>query len=206
MKRAFIIVDIQNDFMPGGSLAVAGGDEVVPVINALQPAFELIVATQDWHPQNHGSFASNHPGHEPGQLIELGGRSQVLWPDHCVQKSRGAEFHRALDLGRVTRVFRKGMDIEIDSYSGFFDNGHRKSTGMGEWLQAEGVTHVYIAGVATDYRVKFTALDAMRLGFAAHVIDDACRAVNLAPSDGADAFDEMRRAGVRVIGSSWLRD
>ena len=201
MKRALILVDIQNDFIPGGSLAVAGGDEVVPVANRLQPLFDLVVATQDWHPQSHGSFASNHPGRKPGERIELAGLPQVLWPDHCVQGSRGAEFHRDLDLSRVAKVFRKGTDPAIDSYSGFFDNGHRKATGLGDYLRDEKVMDVYVMGLATDYCVKWTALDAIQLGFRTHLIEDGSRGVELSKGDVAAAIDEVRRAGGDIVRS-----
>ncbi len=201
MKRALILVDIQNDFIPGGSLAVADGDATVPVANRLQPHFDLVVATQDWHPANHGSFASNHPGRKPGELSELGGLPQVLWPDHCVQGSRGAEFHHDLDLSRVARVFRKGTDPEIDSYSGFFDNGHRKATGLGDYLREQEVTDVYVMGLATDYCVKWTALDALQLGFRTHLIEDGSRGVELKPGDVAAAVEEVRRAGAEITSS-----
>ena len=201
MKKALILVDIQNDFIPGGSLAVAHGDEVVPVANRMEGKFELVVATQDWHPANHGSFASNHNGHKPGEMIELGGLPQVLWPDHCVQGSRGAEFHRDFNRAKVTRVFRKGIDPHIDSYSAFFDNAHRRDTGLGDFLRTEGVTDVYILGLATDYCVKYTALDAVQLGFSTHVIEDGCRGVELHPGDIAKAIDEMRSAGVEITNS-----
>jgi len=198
MKNALILVDIQNDFMPTGSLPVAHGDEVVPVANRVQRQFELVVATQDWHPANHGSFASNHPGCKPGDMTELGGLPQILWPDHCVQGTPGAEFHRDLDRTRVARVFHKGIDADIDSYSGFFDNGHRRSTGLGEYLREQGVTDVYILGLATDYCVKYSALDALKFGFTTHVIEDGCRGVELHAGDVQRALDEMRRAGVEI--------
>ena len=198
MKEALILVDIQNDFVPGGSLAVSHGDEVVPVANRVQGAFDLVLATQDWHPQDHGSFASNHPGHQPGDVIELAGMPQVLWPDHCVQRSRGAEFHRDLDLSRVVRVFRKGVDPEIDSYSGFFDNGHRRSTGLGDFLHEQGVSQIYILGLATDYCVKFSALDAVNLGFVTQVVIDGCRGVELSEGDTQKAIEEMRAKGVGI--------
>jgi len=202
MNRALILVDVQNDFMPGGALPVAEGDAIVPVVNRLQDAFDLIVATQDWHPANHGSFASQHPGKKPGDVIDLNGIEQVLWPDHCVQGSKGAEFHPRLDRTRITEVFHKGVDRDIDSYSGLFDNGHRRGTGLAEFLKSTGVTDVFIAGLATDYCVKFTALDARDLGYNVTVIEDACRGVNLNPDDSADAFDAMRRAGIDVISSA----
>lgn len=202
MKSALVLVDIQNDFIPGGALPTKNGGEVVPVANRLQPHFDLVVATQDWHPKNHGSFASNHPGKRPGERIELGGLPQVLWPDHCVQGSRGAEFHPDLDTSRIARVIRKGTDPEIDSYSGFFDNGHRKATGLGDYLREQKVTDVWIAGLATDYCVKWTALDAVNLGFRTHVIEDACRGVDLSPGDIDRALEEMRKAGVDVVTSA----
>src|SRR5690349_4234406 len=168
--RALILVDIQNDFLPGGALAVPRGDEVIPVANRVQRAFDLVVATQDWHPANHGSFAASHPGRKPGELAKLGGLPQVMWPVHCVQGSPGAAFATALDTSRVARVFPKGTDVGIDSYSGFFDNGHKKATGLGDFLRTRGVTEVYVLGLATDYCVKATALDARQLGFTTHLI------------------------------------
>jgi nicotinamidase/pyrazinamidase len=198
--RALILVDIQNDFTPGGSLAVKDGDKVVPVANAMAKKFDLIVATQDWHPADHGSFASNRGG-IVGELSSLGGLPQVLWPDHCVQGTPGADFHQDLDMTRVTKVFRKGTDPSIDSYSGFFDNGHRKSTGLGEWLRELGVTNVYVLGLATDYCVRYTALDAVELGFRTYLVEDGTRGVELHPGDVAAAIEEMRQAGVKVVGS-----
>lgn len=200
MKPALILVDIQNDFVPGGALAVAEGDRVVPVANEMQKHFDLIVATQDWHPPNHGSFASQHPGRKPGDVIVLKGLTQVLWPDHCVQHSPGAEFHPDLDVRRA-KVFRKGVDPDIDSYSGFYDNGHRRSTGMGEWLEGEGVTHVFLCGLATDYCVRYTALDARSHGFDTTLIADGCRGVELKRGDVEGAIAEMRAAGVKVVTS-----
>lgn len=205
MKRALIVVDIQYDFLPGGALAVRDGDKVIPVANAmLKKDFDVRVATQDWHPPGHGSFASNRGG-KVGDIAELAGLPQVLWPDHCVQETHGADLHRDLDLSRVMRVFRKGTDAEIDSYSGFYDNGHRKSTGMGEWLKEQGVTDVSLLGLATDYCVKYSALDAVKLGFRTHVIEDGCRGVELKPGDVAAALDEMQRAGVEIIQSADVR-
>ncbi len=183
--KALILVDIQNDFLPGGALAVPGGDAVVPVANRVQGAFDLIVATQDWHPENHGSFAVNHPSRKPGELGELGGLSQVFWPVHCVQNTGGAAFAPGLETRRITRVFPKGTDPAIDSYSGFFDNGHRKATGLGDYLRTRGVTDVYLLGLATDYCVKATALDARQLGFTTQLLVDGCRGVNLQPGDAA---------------------
>lgn len=205
VMNALILVDVQNDFVPGGALAVPEGDRVVPVCNAIQRGFELVLATQDWHPANHGSFAVNHPGARIGQVIDLNGLPQILWPVHCVQNTGGAAFVPGLDMRRVERIFQKGTDPAIDSYSGFFDNGHRKSTGLGEYLKSRGVLDVYVAGLATDYCVKFTALDARQLGFQVHLVADACRGVNLSPGDVDAAIEEVRRAGVFVEDSSSVR-
>ncbi len=199
MKRALIIIDVQNDFVPGGALPTRGGDEVVPVINRLQPELELVVATQDWHPANHGSFASNHPGHKPGEVIDLHGLQQILWPDHCVQGSKGAELHPALDRARIAKVVQKGTDPAIDSYSAFFDNGRRKATGLEAYLREQQVTDVAIAGLATDYCVLWSARDAHSLGFRTHVIRDACRGVELQPGDIERAFAEMRSLGIELV-------
>jgi nicotinamidase/pyrazinamidase len=203
--RTLILVDIQNDFLPGGALAVGRGDEVIPIANALQPRFDLVVATQDWHPAGHGSFASSHRGRRPGELGELGGLPQVFWPDHCVQGSRGADFASKLEMNRVETIFRKGTDPAIDSYSGFFDNGHRKSTGLGDYLKGRGATDVYVLGLATDYCVKFTALDARSLGFRTFIVEDGSRGVELQPGDVARAIEQMRGAGVEVVRSAALR-
>jgi nicotinamidase/pyrazinamidase len=198
MKTALILVDIQNDFCPGGALAVPDGDAVVAKANAAMANHDLVVATQDWHPADHGSFAINHPGKSPFQVVTLAGLQQVLWPVHCVQGTPGAEFHPALDLSRVTKVFPKGTNAEIDSYSGFFDNGQRHSTGLGEWLQAQGVDTVTICGLATDYCVRATALDAIRLGFRVKLLSAVCRGVGLSFDDIPAAIDEMRKAGVKI--------
>lgn len=199
--NALILVDVQNDFCPGGALAVTEGDQVVALANATQQRFDLVVATQDWHPANHASFAANQPGKSPGDVIELGGLTQVLWPVHCVQESQGAEFVAALDQTRIAKVFQKGTDPAVDSYSGFYDNGHVHATGLTEYLRGRGVNHVSILGLATDYCVKFTALDARRDGFAATLLLDACRGVELAPGDVDKAVAEMTQAGVEVVAS-----
>lgn len=201
---ALILVDIQNDFLPGGALAVPEGDQIVPVVNRLLPRFALVVATQDWHPPDHGSFAANHPGRKPYEQADLDGLPQTLWPTHCVQYTGGALLAPGLDTRHVTRVFPKGTDPRVDSYSGLFDNGHRQSTGLAEWLREGSVTEVSVAGLATDYCVKFTVLDALREGFQVSLIEDACRGVNLAPGDVARALDEMRQSGVRVVRSGDL--
>jgi nicotinamidase/pyrazinamidase len=197
--KALILVDLQNDFCPGGALAVREGDQIISLINQLQEQFDLVVATQDWHPPDHLSFASNHPDKKPGEVISLNGLPQVLWPDHCVQGSRGADFVPGLDMKKVARVFRKGTDKSIDSYSGFFDNGHRKATGLGDYLKEQGVDEVYVVGLATDYCVKYTAMDAVGLGFKTAVVVSACRGVELNEGDVARAIEEMRAAGVRIV-------
>lgn len=202
--KALILVDIQNDFCPGGHLEVPEGNQVVPVANALMDRFDLVVATQDWHPANHGSFAANHPWRKPGQVIDLNGLPQVLWPIHCVQESFGAEFVQSLHTDKIGHVFVKGTDPEIDSYSGFYDNGHRKATGMGDFLKEKGVDSVYVMGLATDYCVKFTALDAVALGFKTYLIEDGCRGVNLNAGDVDQAIADMRSGGVEVTNSTEL--
>jgi nicotinamidase/pyrazinamidase len=202
--KALILVDIQNDFLPGGALAVPNGDKVIPIANKLQVAFPLVVATQDWHPANHGSFAASHPGKQVFEQIELNGLPQTLWPVHCVQNTKGAELATALNRVRIAKVFPKGTDAGIDSYSGLFDNGHRKSTGLGEWLKTQGVTEVFVCGLATDYCVKFTALDAAEMGFKTYLIEDASRGVNLQPNDVKNAIEEMKRAGITVTQSAEL--
>ncbi len=199
--RALILVDLQYDFCPGGALAVARGDETLAVARRMLPQFQTVVATQDWHPPDHKSFAVNNPGTKPGDVIDVGGVPQVMWPAHCVQNTPGAELHRDLDRARITEVFRKGTDPAIDSYSGFFDNGHRKATGLVEWLRERWISRVYLLGLATDYCVKFTALDARSLGFDVWLIEDGCRAVDLAAGDGERAVAAMRDAGVTIVGS-----
>lgn len=200
--RALILVDLQNDFMPGGALAVAEGDATVAVANRLVGRYPLVVATQDWHPTEHRSFAANNPGRSIGELGELEGLPQVMWPVHCVQGTPGAEFHRDLDKAAIHLVIQKGTDPAIDSYSGFFDNGHRKSTGLVDALRARGVTAVDVLGLATDYCVKFTALDAAAAGFQVRLVTDGCRAVNLSPGDGERALAAMQEAGVELVESA----
>jgi nicotinamidase/pyrazinamidase len=199
---ALILVDIQNDFCAGGALAVPDGDAVVAVANALLPRFGLVVATQDWHPPMHLSFAVHHPGKKPYDLIDLDGLPQVLWPAHCVQGSRGAELHAALDHTRITRVFPKGTDERIDSYSGFFDNGQRKATGLADYLREAGASDLYVMGLATDYCVKWTVLDALKLGFRVYVVEEGCRGVGLKAADVALALAEMRAAGALLVDAS----
>jgi nicotinamidase/pyrazinamidase len=203
-STALILVDLQNDFLPTGALPVPDGDAVIPVANSLLPRFDLIVATQDWHPADHGSFAAQHPGTQPGQIIDLHGLTQVLWPVHCVQHTPGADFAPGLDTSKIHKIFPKGTDPTIDSYSGFHDNGHRRATGLADYLRAQGVTDVVILGLATDYCVKFTALDAIQEGFSTRVVTDACRGVNLSPGDVDRALAAMQAAGVTLVTSTDL--
>ncbi|KIG14192.1 Nicotinamidase [Enhygromyxa salina] len=203
-KRALIIVDLQPDFLPGGPLGVQGGDEIIPTVIELMSRFEIVVATQDWHPADHGSFAANHPGRSPGEVIDLDGLPQVLWPVHCVQDTEGAQLVPQLraSSAKLDAVFRKGTDKQIDSYSGFFDNGHRKPTGLAQWLAEQGVGSVAVCGLALDYCVKFTALDALERGLETTLIRDATRAVNLQPGDDARAIEAITAAGGKVVDSA----
>jgi nicotinamidase/pyrazinamidase len=202
--KALILVDIQNDFCPGGALEVADGDAVVPVANEIMSKFPLVVATRDNHPSSHRSFAVNHPGKSVYDVIDLEGLPQVLWPAHCVQGTPGAEFHPDLAVSGLSAVFPKGTDESIDSYSGFFDNGHRKATGLADYLKSKNVDEVYVMGLATDYCVKATALDAVGLGFKTSVIEDGCRGVGVQPGDIDAAKAELRAAGVALCQSEAL--
>ncbi|MDF9801200.1 nicotinamidase/pyrazinamidase [Catalinimonas alkaloidigena] len=198
---ALLLVDIQNDFLSGGALEVEEGDQIVPVVNDLQPYFDLVVATQDFHPADHASFAANHEGKKPGDHIDLGGLDQILWPVHCVQGSEGAEFSKDLNMDKVATVVKKGLDKNIDSYSGFYDNGHKRATGLSKYLKDKGVDRVFITGLAADVCVKFTALDALKEGFETVVIKDATRAVNLQEGDYEKTMEELREEGVKVMQS-----
>lgn len=198
LNIALILVDLQVDFMPIGMLPVAEADRIIPIANGLMAEYQTIVATQDWHPGNHESFAANHPWRKPGQVIELHGLEQVLWPIHCVQETWGAEFVAGLEVDRITKVFQKGTDPKVDSYSGFYDNGRRQSTGMGEWLKAKGIEEVHVLGVATDYCVKFTILDAITEGFRTILLANATRGVNLQAGDVDKAIEEMQKAGAEI--------
>ena len=200
-----LLVDLQNDFMPGGALAVPSGHEVVPVANQLAARFEFVVASQDWHPPQHESFASQHSGRNVGETIQLRGIAQVLWPDHCVQGTFGAEFYQGLDQSQVSEVVQKGTDPGIDSYSAFFDNARLRSTGLGDRLREREVDTVYLLGLATDYCVKFSALDAVSLGFRAKVVPEGCRGIDLAAGDVKRAWEELRSAGVDIVPSGDIR-
>jgi len=195
--QALIVIDVQNDFCPGGTLAVAGGDEIVPLINRLIARFDHVVLTQDWHPAGHSSFASVHPGAEPFSMVEMPYGPQTLWPDHCVQGTPGAEFHPGLEWTKAELVVRKGFRNAIDSYSAFFENDHITPTGLGGYLKERGIGRVTLAGLATDFCVGFSALDAARLGFEVDVVMEASRAIDLGGSLAA-MTGRMREAGVRL--------
>lgn len=196
---ALIVIDVQNDFCPGGALAVAGGDEIVSRINGLMGEFQTVVLTQDWHPADHASFAANHPGAAPFSLTQMPYGPQVLWPTHCVQGTKGAEFHKDLRTDPAQLIVRKGFRPQIDSYSAFFENDRTTATGLEGYLRNRGVTAVTLVGLATDYCVAYSALDAARLGFKATVLEGACRAIDLNGSL-ADAQAQMRAAGVALEG------
>jgi len=195
---ALLLIDIQNDFLPGGGLAVPCGDKVIAVANGLMPNYEVVVATQDWHPADHHSFASQHAGKQIGDYVQLADLAQILWPDHCVQGTFGAELAADLNKSRIHHVVQKGTDRTFDSYSGFFDNARRKATGLESFLRSRGVDTVHIMGLATDYCVKATALDAIELGFRTVLLTAGTRGVELNPGDCQRAIDQMRSAGVEI--------
>ncbi|GGH58382.1 bifunctional nicotinamidase/pyrazinamidase [Frigidibacter albus] len=196
---ALIVIDVQTDFCPGGALAVAEGDAIIPILNAMMPDFAAVILTQDWHPASHSSFAANHPGAAPFSLTDMPYGPQVLWPTHCVQGTQGAAFHPALHTGRADMILRKGFRPQIDSYSAFFENDRTTPTGLEGYLRERGASRLVLAGLATDFCVAYSALDAARLGFAVTVRLDACRAIDLAGSLAA-ALTQMRAAGVVLEG------
>jgi nicotinamidase/pyrazinamidase len=198
-----IVVDVQNDFMPGGALAVPKGDEVVPVINRLAARFENIVLTQDWHPRDHASFASAHPGKKPFETIDLPYGKQVLWPDHCVQGTSGAALHSDLDVTKAQLVIRKGFHRNIDSYSGFLEADRKTSTGLAGYLKERGIKTLYVCGLATDFCVGWTALDARAAGFDTTLIEDASRGIDLEGSL-ARTWADLASAGVKRNSSARL--
>lgn len=195
--KALIVIDVQKDFCPGGALAVAGGDEIVPLVNRLIGEFDHVVLTQDWHPAGHSSFASTHSGRNPFETVEMPYGQQTLWPDHCVQGTQGAEFHPTLEWTKAEIVIRKGFRPGIDSYSAFFENDHRTPTGLAGYLRERGISDLTLVGLATDFCVAYSALDAVRSGFSATVLLDACRAIDLGGSLAA-MKDEMAAEGVRL--------
>lgn len=196
-QTALIVIDVQNDFCPGGALAVAGGDQIVPGINAAMDAVGAVILTQDWHPADHSSFASQHPGKAPMEVTQMPYGPQVLWPDHCVQGTRGAEFHPALQANRADMIIRKGYNRNIDSYSAFFENDHKTPTGLEGYLRTRGISRLVMVGLATDFCVNFSALDAVKLGFDVTVRRDLCRGIDLEGSLDA-ALEGMRQAGVAL--------
>ncbi len=197
MSQALVIIDVQNDFCPGGALAVAGGDEIVAGINTLMADFPAVILTQDWHPAGHSSFAASHAGKAPYETTEMPYGQQVLWPDHCIQGSQGADFHADLQTNRADMIVRKGYNPAIDSYSAFFENDHKTPTGLEGYLRTRGITDLTMVGLATDFCVNFSAVDAAHLGFKVNVREDLCRAIDLDGSLAA-ARDGMRRAGVTL--------
>jgi nicotinamidase/pyrazinamidase len=219
MKRALLVIDIQNDFLPGGALAVRCGNEVIDVANKLiqlkYTFFDFVIASQDTHPAGHKSFATQYPGKKPGDVIDLNGNQQVLWPDHCVEGTHGNEFSKNLLSDQFDAVFRKGLDPQIDSYSVFFDNTRMDrwmqatdrmsgDTGLNGWLTSKGVTRLFVLGLATDYCVLFSVLDALKLGYDVSVVQDGCRGVDIVDNDSARAFAKMRNSGARLVTSSNL--
>ncbi|HCY01075.1 MAG TPA: bifunctional nicotinamidase/pyrazinamidase [Bacteroidales bacterium] len=200
--KTLIIIDVQNDFMPDGPLAIKNSDAIVPLINSIQNKFDLVVAAQDWHPPTHASFASNHAGKKEYDTIKIKGLEQVLWPNHCVQGTKGAEFHHDLKTTNIAATFRKGMSIDIDSYSGFYDNGHLKSTGLAGYLRELKVNDLYFCGLAADICVYFTVLDALKEGFNATLIEDATRP--LSEADFVKAKDDLMSKGAKIISSNAL--
>jgi len=197
MEEALIVIDLQNDFCPGGALAVAGGDEIVSLVNAMIPRFEHVVLTQDWHPEGHSSFASQHPDKNPFETVAMPYGEQTLWPDHCVQGSQGAAFHPGLEWTKAELVIRKGFRKGIDSYSAFFENDHKTPTGLAGYLKERGISKVTLAGLATDFCVAYSALDAVRSGLQATVAMEACRAIDLGGSLAA-MTERMKAAGVTL--------
>ena len=200
-NSTLILIDLQNDFLPGGSLSVPGGDQIVAIANRLVSAFREVILTQDWHPKAHASFASSHDGYEVGDVVNVDGLNQILWPDHCVQHSHGAAFVDQLTFPCQSKIIRKGTHRRIDSYSGFFDNARKNQTELADYLNQRNVQQIYLAGLATDFCVKFTAIDAVSLGFDVSLIVDACRGVDQQPGDVVRAIQEMHAAGVKILSS-----
>lgn len=201
--KALLIVDVQNDFCPGGALAVKEGDEIIPIINKIAPQFDSIVLTQDWHPSDHSSFASMHEGKEPYETIQKDYGEQVLWPDHCVQNRGGSAFHKDLNTKEAQLIIRKGFRAEIDSYSAFYENDQKTVTGLSGFLKDLNIDELYICGLATDFCVKWSALDGLKEGFKVFILEDATKGIDLNNSV-AEAWKEMKEAGAKRIKSSEL--
>jgi nicotinamidase/pyrazinamidase len=202
---ALLVTDVQNDFCPGGALAVSEGDTVVPVINRITRAFPVAVGTQDWHPRGHVSFASSHEGKKPFEVLKVQGTDQVLWPDHCVEGTHGADFHAGLDTTTFRYVLRKGTNPQVDSYSAFVENDRKTTTGLAGLLRELGIQRIFLSGLTTDYCVRASALDGRAAGFQVVVLEDACRAVDVPPGNLARALEEMRDQGVRIIATGELQ-
>jgi len=202
MKKAIIMVDLQNDFCKGGSLAVPDADAIIPLANQLQYYFDYVIVSKDWHPQDHVSFAANHPGHKVGEIVQVQDIEQILWPVHCVQHTQGAELHPQLNLQRIDHIVHKGTQKTIDSYSAFFDNEHLRSTELANYLKEKNVHDIYIMGLATDYCVKYSCLDAVKLGFNTHIIVDACRGVELHKGDVDKALQTAEEGGVTIVSTA----
>ena len=198
--KVLIIIDAQNDFMPGGSLAVPQGNKIIPVINQILPQFELVIATQDWHPENHISLAKNHLGKNEFESIQVEGIKQTLWPAHCIQNTSGADFHKDLQTEKIEAIFRKGTHPMIDSYSGFYDNAHLKSTGLAGYLREKQATELYFCGLAADNCVSFTVKDALKEGFVSYLIEDATKALN--EEDFAQAKRDIQALGGKIVNSA----
>jgi len=198
--KTLLIIDVQNDFCPGGALAVPGGDTIIPVINSLIPDFDAVIQTQDWHPEGHHSFASSHEGKDPYDTVEMDYGDQVLWPDHCVQGTRGAEFHPDLNTTKTEVIIRKGFRKEIDSYSTFYENDQKTPTGLTGYLRERGISEIYVAGLATDFCVKWSVIDGLKEEFTVHVIEDAVKGIDM---DGSveQAWKEMKDAGAEITSS-----
>lgn len=205
-KPALILVDLQNDFFPGGALAVKGADKIFPLANEIQDYFPLVVATKDWHPRTHKSFASQHPGHKVHDVISLHGVQQILWPDHCIQNTLGSEFHPSLRTESIHKIIYKGTNPDIDSYSTFFDNEHKKNTGLAQYLEDQNVTEVYIMGLATDYCVLYSVLDARHLNIKTYVLQDGCFGIENNPGDIKKAYEKMQDAGATLLHSDDIRN
>ncbi|OGF68134.1 MAG: nicotinamidase [Candidatus Fischerbacteria bacterium RBG_13_37_8] len=203
-KNALLVVDVQNDFCPGGALGVKDGDQVIPVINNIQHKFYKVVATQDWHPEHHMSFAKNHPGKNVYDIIEVNGLEQVLWPVHCVMGTTGADFHPELNIKNIHLIIRKGTNPDIDSYSTFTENDKKTETGLQGYLRGLDITQVFLAGLATDYCVLYSSMDAVRFGFETYVLIDACRGVDVPEHNIELALNTMKNNGIKIITSGEL--
>lgn len=200
MTKTLIVTDVQRDFMPGGALGIPGADAIIPVINRLIPHFDHVLAVRDWHPPHHISFASTHHK-KPGEVVQIGQVKQILWPDHCVQNTQGSEFAANLDQKKIQAIFHKGIEPKVDSYSAFFDSARHRSTGLADYLRQHHLSELYFVGVATDYCILYSVLDAIELGFQTAVIRDGCRPINLKPRDEEIALERMRAKGARILQS-----